>query len=162
MNVCTWVMADGTCWRETLLARRAVRVDTSPDERVLPLGTAFKEKHAFTRLPDWRETPAAATDTFTGPLTTGGIPAARPVTGAAPKGNSGEQGAGESLPTAKDCLTVSRPSLAQPKTAPQPLAPAALLPWHPPKETPQVKTAPPRPAPPKATQSPADGQGALF
>ena len=48
---------------------------------------------------DWRELrrlPDGPT-TFTGPLTTGGIPAARPVTGAAPKGNSGEQGAGESL-----------------------------------------------------------------
>ena len=146
-------MKDGTRWRETLLTRRAIRIDTTPDERVLPLGTAFKEKHAFTRLPDWRETPAAAPDTFTGPLTTGGIPAARPVTGAAPKGNSGEQGAGESL---------SRPSLSQPKTGPEPLAPAALLPWHPPKEPHPVKIAPPRPPPPKATQSPADSQGSLF
>ena len=90
--------------------------------------------------------------TFTGPVTLGAQPAKQAAEGA-PKGNSGERGAGGSS---------VRPSLSQPKTGPEPLATAALLPWHPPKEPPPVKTAPPRQAPPKATQSPPDPQGSLF
>ena len=128
MNVSTWVMADGSVWRDTLLDRRAVRIDTTPDERVLPLGTAYKAKHTFTRL-WWAEGPPAV------------LPEAIPALPPAPPVRAG---------------------LSQPKTGPEPLATAALLPWHPPKEPPPVKTAPPRPAPPKAKETPPDHQGSLF